>query len=82
MWKNGQVVTIDNKVYRITKTDGGRLKACYMCCGINRPIPCGGRYNYSGEEEKFWRGTCLEKVPEGCYLRPISNDKTGKRHLS
>ena len=82
MWKNGQLVTIDNKVYRVTMSDGGRLKACYMCCSCNRPIPCGGRYNYSGEKEAFWRGTCLDKVPEGAYLKPIANDKKGARLVS
>ena len=69
MWKNGQTVTIGGKRYRVTKSDGSRLKACYMCCAANRPIPCGGRYNYNGSAE-FWRGTCLEKVPEGSYLKP------------
>lgn len=82
MWKNGQLITINNKVYRVTRSDGSRLKACYMCCSANRPIPCGGRYNYSGIKEEFWRGTCLDKVPEGSYLKPIKNDKEGIRRVS
>ena len=72
MWKNGQTVTISDKTYRVTKSDGSRLKACYMCCAANKPIPCGGRYNYQGDSEEFWRGTCLDKVPEGSYLKPVS----------
>ena len=71
MWKPGQLVTIGKKIYRVTKTDGSRLKACYMCCSANRPIPCGGRFNYNNEPNAFWRGTCLDKVPEGAYLKPI-----------
>lgn len=77
MWKNGQIVTIDNKVYRVTKSDGSGLKACYMCCMVNRPIPCGGRFNYGGKEG-FWRGTCLEMIPEGSYLKPIVITKVVK----
>lgn len=68
MWKNGQCVTINGKRYRVTKVDGSKLKACCMCCAVNRPIPCGGRFNYSNEE--FWRGKCLEMVPENSYLKP------------
>ena len=71
--KNGQIVTIDSKVYKVTKSDGSRLKACYLCCSVNKPIPCGGRFNYGMDE--FWRGVCLEKVPEGSYLKPLYNDK-------
>ena len=69
MWKNGQIVTIAKRCYRVTKSDGTRLKACCMCCGVNRPVPCMGRFNYAGEG--FWRGECLDKVPEGSYLKPL-----------
>ena len=77
MWKNGQCVTINGRRYRVTKADGSKLKACYMCCAANRPIPCAGRFNYSGDED-FWRGKCLEMVPEGSYLKPTIITKVVK----
>lgn len=74
MWKNGQCVTINGRRYRVTKADGNKLKACYMCCAANRPIPCAGRFNYESGKE-FWRGECLKKVPDGSYLKPIVKKK-------
>lgn len=75
--KNGQLVTIDNKVYRVTAADGSKLRACYLCSQSNRPIPCGGRFNYEGKMH-FWHGACVEKLPANSYLKPIRAEKQVK----
>lgn len=63
MWKPGQLVTIYNKVYRVTKRKGWILR-CTLCAFKNY------------EEDIYPCNVCLSynhnlKMPSGCYLKKL-----------
>lgn len=74
MWKPGQLVTINNKVYRVTKCpkryNFKHLFVCTVCSLENRPYspPCFSKLN-GGD---FGCVECGNNVGPSCYLKPLT----------
>lgn len=70
MWKPGQLVTLHDKLYRITKcSESQKYRVCHFCAG-NGNAPCIEAYNYP--KSKGFNGmSCAANVPEGCYPKLV-----------
>lgn len=70
MWKPGQLVTIGNRVYRVTKTDrDAKYRSCYICQMANTKTPCiNGLF---GNIEGFNVQKCAQNLHYSHYLRQI-----------
>ena len=59
MWKPGQLVVLNDKVYRIKKTSG-KCDTCTVCTAINGHYPC------MHEPCTFVPRDCREKMGMNC----------------
>lgn len=74
MWKPGQLVTANKKVYRVFRSPYTIICGCYACQAINskNSTPCKHSYEeweQDKEDKLFSSRKC--KTPEMCCLRPL-----------
>ena len=72
MWKPGQLVTVDNKIYRVTKMERHQYapSVCAQCRTANAHFRRHDEDSYCPSWELKWK--CLAHVPYGCFLKPIN----------
>lgn len=73
LWKPGQLVTIDNKIYRVTKRERYKYtfsSVCAQCRTANT------HFRRHDEDSccPSWqlKQKCLTCVPYSCFLKPIN----------
>lgn len=64
MYKAGQLITIDKKVFRITKNTNYIKGICSICCG------CYFDYIDMCRNNVCW-SRCIQKLPSNCYLKLV-----------
>lgn len=74
MYKPGQILTVGDRQYRITKCE--RFKGCVMCKTENSIIPCITHAALSGG--KFSMNVCWSNVPRDCYPKEENPSVSGK----
>lgn len=63
MYKQGQIITIGGRRYRITQCKN--FKSCVECRDNNYIIPC---ITYEALiQHKFSMNKCWEKIPRNCF---------------
>ena len=72
MWKAGQIVTIDNKIYRVTKADmhQGAPSVCSQCREANSNFRKHDEDSCCPSYELKWK--CIVYLRYNCYLKPIN----------
>lgn len=81
MWKPGQLVTIDNLRYRVTKcAEETKVDTCTVCNYINSFPPClraaesrvvvKGVPSHTLVQGRTW---CTRKMPLNCYPKQLSS---------
>jgi len=75
MWKNGQLVTLWENVYRIHKTQYfGGYQACMFCQKCNVKPPCINGFDYP-EKHGFDLRSCRLNVPDGSIPKILKPKK-------
>lgn len=72
MWKPGQLVTLNGKVYRIHKTSyTSKQFICLSCSLRNIKPPCIEMNDYPDTKTCFGESECCKKIPLGCIPKHI-----------
>ena len=75
-WKPGQLVTLNNRVYRIRKVEAPLShRRCMMCQLHNLKQPCVEAADYPTDKVTFSIIKCMAKMPQGCIPKRISVSK-------
>lgn len=72
MWKPGQLVTLNGKVYRIHKTQyTSGYRQCMFCQQCNMKPPCINMFDYPNNKTSFGLTACRIKMPNCCIPKRI-----------
>ena len=67
MWKPGQLVTLNGKVYRIHKTQyTSGYKQCMFCQQCNVKPPCISMFDYPDDKTSFGLTECKRNMQDNC----------------
>lgn len=73
MWKPGQLVTLNGKLYRISESPKEeQYRICSLCQIQNMKPPCIERFDYPDKENTFGSMQCVENMPKTCYPRRVN----------
>lgn len=72
MWKPGQLITLWENVYRITKCDyASGYKACMFCQQQNTKPPCINGFDYPSKKG-FDLRECVKNMPKNCFPKKLT----------
>ncbi len=65
MWKEGEVVNLNGKDYKISQIEWPKgHKACMQCASVNNRPPCIDAFDYPEKDDMFDLHKCIENMPE------------------
>ena len=72
MWKAGQLVTLNGKVYRIHKTQyTSGYQQCMFCTQCNVNSPCVDMFDYPDDKISFGYIECKRNMQDNCIPKRI-----------
>ena len=65
MLKEGEEITLNGKIYKISQTESPKgPKACMQCAAVNGCPPCIEAFDYPDNDDMFDLRKCMENMPE------------------
>lgn len=72
MLKEGEEITLNGKLYKISQTESPKgHKACMQCAAVNGRPPCIEAFDYPESNDMFDLRICSKEVPEFCIPKLV-----------